>query len=377
MSHVRVVILLVVACSTRALADATPAKVRKLYDAGITHYNLGEFKEALTDFTEAYRLKHDPVFLFDIAQSYRQIGDAESAAREYRAYLRESPTAPNRADVEKLIEAVDAAAATKRVQPGGVRPPADAVPPAAPPPPAAQPPQPPVSVDAAICSGDCGGRSWTLHEGIGVPRDYAKAFALAQHGCEISEFTSQPCQVLGYYYEMGHGVAQDLPRAVALYRKGCDGREAWGCFHLGWSYFNGVGVNKDPAMGARYIGQGCEMGSVGCGTISWMLHEGTGVPRDYTRAVALAQRGCDIKEFASQPCQVLGVYYELGHGVPRDLARAVALYRQGCEGGEGWGCAHLGWSYLNGAGVTKDAVEARRLLDKACAMAIPMACAQH
>src|SRR6476659_4928669 len=78
-------------------ADDAVKRARKAYDSALAHYHLGEYKEALDDFKSAYRLKHEPDLLFNIAQAMRQLGDFDGAAREYRAYLRERPGAANRA----------------------------------------------------------------------------------------------------------------------------------------------------------------------------------------------------------------------------------------------------------------------------------------
>ncbi len=111
--------------TARAAEDV--AKARALYDSGMSHYNLSEFDKALTDFKEGYRLKHDPAFLFNIAQCQRQLGDQAGAALTYRAYLRESPDAPNRVEVQKLVEGMDRAVAEQRARqpPTGVTPPAE------------------------------------------------------------------------------------------------------------------------------------------------------------------------------------------------------------------------------------------------------------
>src|SRR5205823_2278372 len=129
-------------------------------------------------------------------QSYRQIGDAEGAAREFRAYLREQANAPNRAEVEKLIAAADAAVAGKQAAaaPIGLKPPTAAALPAAPP-------------GTPACERDCGALSWNYHEGIGVPKDYTKAAAIAARGCESGDHAGTgSCQALGFYFELGHGL---------------------------------------------------------------------------------------------------------------------------------------------------------------------------
>src|SRR5947207_846088 len=76
---------------------------RDAYQRGTQHYDLGEFTDALEEFKEAYRNFHDPAFLFNIAQCYRQIGVNLDAIREYKAYLRNLPDAPNRTEVRQLI----------------------------------------------------------------------------------------------------------------------------------------------------------------------------------------------------------------------------------------------------------------------------------
>jgi tetratricopeptide (TPR) repeat protein len=120
------VCLLLAAGPARAEADDR-AKAKALYDAGMAHYNLTEYKEALTSFKEAYRIHHDAALLFNIAQCYRQLGDPASAASFYRSYRRESPDSVRRADVERLIREMDRAVQEDRARqpPTGAQPPAD------------------------------------------------------------------------------------------------------------------------------------------------------------------------------------------------------------------------------------------------------------
>ena len=113
------IVVWLLACAA-AQADSNEAvKARALYASGTTHYNLREYADALKDFKDAYRLHPDPVFLFNIAQCYRQTGDADQAASYYRAFRRESPEAANRADVDRLIDEMDKAAAARRLPPSG------------------------------------------------------------------------------------------------------------------------------------------------------------------------------------------------------------------------------------------------------------------
>ena len=101
-------LLVCFAVAGRAHAGAeTVSRAKALYESGTSHYNLNEFDDALHDFKEAYRVRPDPVFLFNIAQCYRQLGDPKAAASFYRSYRRELPDAPNRVEVDRLIAEMD------------------------------------------------------------------------------------------------------------------------------------------------------------------------------------------------------------------------------------------------------------------------------
>jgi hypothetical protein len=87
------------------------AKAR--FTSGQRHYNLNELPEALADFKDAYRLYPDPVFLFNLGQCERQLGHHEEAIRFYRNFLREEPKAPNRPEVLRKIEEMEAASKSR------------------------------------------------------------------------------------------------------------------------------------------------------------------------------------------------------------------------------------------------------------------------
>ena len=119
--------------------DATLA--REHYKRGTTLYDLNRFEEAVKEFEAAYEIKDDPVLLYNIAQSYRLANKYPEALRFYRNYLRRSPKAPNKieveqkiADMEKLIteqNRVATAAPDTMIAPG-TRPPQSAAPTTAP-----------------------------------------------------------------------------------------------------------------------------------------------------------------------------------------------------------------------------------------------------
>jgi tetratricopeptide (TPR) repeat protein len=94
-------LVLAVLCAPVSADDL--AKAHEAYHAGSQHYDLGEYREALESFKEAYRIHEDPIFLFNLAQCYRQLGDKAQAVRMYRSFLNKNENAPNRNQVRDMI----------------------------------------------------------------------------------------------------------------------------------------------------------------------------------------------------------------------------------------------------------------------------------
>jgi tetratricopeptide (TPR) repeat protein len=86
------------------------------YKQGRMHYQLGEYREAPREFKEAYRLKQDASFLYNIAQCHRQLREYSEAIRLYGNYLREAPNADNRNEVERQIRDLKAEAERQQRQ---------------------------------------------------------------------------------------------------------------------------------------------------------------------------------------------------------------------------------------------------------------------
>jgi tetratricopeptide (TPR) repeat protein len=83
-------------------ADATAA--RAAFADGNAEFKAGRWQAAAEAWQRGYRLKADPVFLYNIAQAYRQADAPDKALFYYRNYLRESSAeAPNRAQVEERV----------------------------------------------------------------------------------------------------------------------------------------------------------------------------------------------------------------------------------------------------------------------------------
>jgi tetratricopeptide (TPR) repeat protein len=103
------VLALVALLLATAPSTAAPKTAKDFYLSALSHYNLSEWQPALDDFREAYRLKPDPAFLFNIAQCHKQLQHYREAANFYRAYRREGGTN----NVDPLITEMDKAAAAQ------------------------------------------------------------------------------------------------------------------------------------------------------------------------------------------------------------------------------------------------------------------------
>jgi hypothetical protein len=107
--HVAHVAIVVIAAFAALAFAAAPAhaqdaeKARQLFQQGSKYYDLGQFDKAIEAWQQGYDQKPDPGFLYNIAQAHRQKQDAAKAIFFYKGYLRNSPKAHNRAEVDKKI----------------------------------------------------------------------------------------------------------------------------------------------------------------------------------------------------------------------------------------------------------------------------------
>jgi len=102
--HLVQIAVVAVAAFSAAPASAQDAeKARQLFQQGSKYYDLGQFDKAIEAWQQGYDQKPDPGFLYNIAQAYRQKQDAAKAIFFYKGYLRNSPKAKNREEVEQKI----------------------------------------------------------------------------------------------------------------------------------------------------------------------------------------------------------------------------------------------------------------------------------
>lgn len=102
------VVALGVGCIVAAFAQPSFADARvdarTHYERGTSLFDLGKYHDAAVEYEKAYELKNDPALLFNIGQAYRLANDHVEALTAYRSYLRRSPDAPNRVEVQSHID---------------------------------------------------------------------------------------------------------------------------------------------------------------------------------------------------------------------------------------------------------------------------------
>jgi tetratricopeptide (TPR) repeat protein len=129
------VTLLVPLAARAQPTEAQKREAKELYEKATRLYEVGKYGEAIEEYQKVYLLVDDPVLLYNIGLCYRLWGKPEESIRFYKNYLRRSPTAGNRADVEKKIAEQEKILEERKRNPVTTPPPTNPTEVTAPPPP--------------------------------------------------------------------------------------------------------------------------------------------------------------------------------------------------------------------------------------------------
>ena len=86
------------------VSDDTAAKIH--YEAGHKLYEAKRYKEALREFDAAYQASGRAALLYNMGRCHEQIGDEKEAIRAYEDFLAEDPHNPDRAHIERDLQAL-------------------------------------------------------------------------------------------------------------------------------------------------------------------------------------------------------------------------------------------------------------------------------
>ncbi len=98
--------VLALCISGTALADKDASLAT--YAKGKREYNLGNFAEAIVAFKAAYKEYEAPAYLYNIAQSYRQLKNCKDALFFYQRYLTEDPNSKQASVIRGYVKELTA-----------------------------------------------------------------------------------------------------------------------------------------------------------------------------------------------------------------------------------------------------------------------------
>jgi tetratricopeptide (TPR) repeat protein len=155
------VLALVLCCGAARAEDAASLSAaertrrsRAHFDLGRAHFNLGEYEAAMGEFEAGYRLKPQPLFLYNIAHSARRANQPRKALEMFKRYLEVNPAASEKKEVQKAIADLERELETAPPPPSEVvTPPPVETPPVVPPPPVETTTKPQNDAQTAIQTG--------------------------------------------------------------------------------------------------------------------------------------------------------------------------------------------------------------------------------
>ena len=88
---------------------AKDAEARRMFEDGRAAYEAGQYQDGLNYFQRAYDLSLRPGLLFNIGQAAYKMHSDDRALKAFKAYLAQTPSAPNRVEVEQRIHELEQA----------------------------------------------------------------------------------------------------------------------------------------------------------------------------------------------------------------------------------------------------------------------------
>jgi len=189
--------LLLAAAPQRA---PTPEEQQR-FDEGTRSMAAGDARAAEKAWQAGYDLGHDPAFLVHIGEAQEKAGAPAQAAETYRRYLRESPEASDRADIEQRIARLAPPAPATATPVPAPAPGAPAAPPGAVPPAVATAPGPAGHADTEKPSDaeeDSGWNRYNITAMISAGVTVALLGTAVYFGASASSHESDANRLIGY-----------------------------------------------------------------------------------------------------------------------------------------------------------------------------------
>ena len=169
--------------------------------------------------------------------------------------------------------------------------------------------------------------------------------------------------VLGLLTGAGVGVEKDPVRGAKWIRLAATKEPAAQAF-MGIYYLTGRGVEKDFVEAARRLRDAAEKEvPIAFAPLGIMYAEGLGVVKDYTEAGKWLRKG--VQHGDPEAKGYLGMLYLLGWGGPQDLTQAYRLAKEAAEQGDQTGQFVLGVMFFSGNGVQQNSEESLKWIQAA------------
>ena len=169
--------------------------------------------------------------------------------------------------------------------------------------------------------------------------------------------------VLGLLTGAGVGVEKDPVQGAKWIRLAATKEPAAQAF-MGIYYLTGRGVEKDFIEAARRLREATEKEvPMAYATLGMMYAEGLGVVKDYAEASKWLRKG--VQHGDPEAKGYLGMLHLLGWGGPQDLPQAYTLAREAAEQGDQTGQFVLGVMFFSGNGVQQNTEESLKWMQAA------------
>lgn len=107
-TRIEALLLSLTLCSSAVYAQPVEQQAKAQALEGKKAFDTGQFADAITHYSAAYKLKPAPGLLFNLAQSHRRLAHFDEALSYFRRYLETNPPKAQAAAVEKLVAQVEA-----------------------------------------------------------------------------------------------------------------------------------------------------------------------------------------------------------------------------------------------------------------------------
>ena len=86
-----------------AAQDADDERARSHFQAGASHYEAGDYEDALNEFQRAYEISERPELHYNLSLAHQQLGNLEQAIEHLERYLNEAEDVPNRSNLDRRL----------------------------------------------------------------------------------------------------------------------------------------------------------------------------------------------------------------------------------------------------------------------------------